>query len=95
VFELGGGCIPIIAITPRSEAEAVELKELTEGAKIARATTQRAVKELAEGGILGRVGEGKRGNPFRYFLTGNRLCPTSDIGGQKESMKDTDREASG
>jgi DnaB-like helicase N terminal domain/AAA domain len=83
----------ITAIASKSEVEALELKELTESAKVPRATAQRAVKELAEERILSRVGEGKRGSPFRYFLTENRFGPTSDVGGQKESVKETCPEA--
>ncbi|MGB2793835.1 MAG: AAA family ATPase [Candidatus Acidiferrales bacterium] len=82
----------IIAIAPKSETEAVALKELMEGAKISRATAQRAIKELITERILNSTGNGKKGNPFRYFLAENRTCPTSDIGGRKENANDTDPE---
>lgn len=83
----------ILAIAPKSESEAVEIKELIEMAEVPRATVQRAVKKLEEDGKLGRVGDGKKGKPFRYFRAGNRLGPTSDIGGQKETPEHADPKA--
>jgi DNA-binding transcriptional ArsR family regulator len=80
----------IIAIAPKSETEALDLRELTENTKVTRPTAQRAVKELADEGKLCKVGKGQRGNPFRYYLTENRFCPASDIGGQKETAEDAD-----
>lgn len=78
----------ILAITPDSELEAVSIKELMKGAKVPRATAQRAVKELTEEGVMGRVGEGKKGMPFLYFRNENRFSPTSNIEGQKERLDD-------
>lgn len=80
----------IITLAPKSEAEALDLKELAEIAKVPRSTAQRAVEELLEEGALEKVGEGKRGRPFRYYKTGNRFGPTSDIGGQKETAEERD-----
>ena len=80
----------ILAVAPRSEAEAVDIRELVESSEVPRATAQRAVKKLEEKGALSRVGKGTKGKPFLYFLTGNRFCPTSDIEGQKESGNETD-----
>jgi hypothetical protein len=81
----------IIAIAPQSEAEAADLKELMESAEVPRATAQRAIKELAEEGLLSRVGEGRKGSKFRYFQTENRFCPTSDIEGQKKTSGENQR----
>jgi hypothetical protein len=75
----------ILAIAPKSEAEAFALKEFVDTSEIPRATVQRALNELTEEGALARVGQGKRGDPFRYSLAENRFCPTSTVGGQKES----------
>lgn len=58
----------IVEIAPKSESEAVDLKEIAENAEVSRATAQRAVKELEDDGVMKRVGEGRRGNPYRYFL---------------------------
>ena len=75
----------ILAAAPRTEMEALALKELVSGAKVSRQTAQRALDELVREGMLSRVGKGKRGDPFRYFIPENRFCPTPNIYGQKES----------
>jgi predicted ATP-dependent serine protease len=85
----------ILATIPKSEAEAVDLKELTATSKVPRSTVQRAVEELLAERTLSRTGEGKRGSPFLYFISENRLCPTSDREGQKEREKETDPEGLG
>jgi hypothetical protein len=85
----------ILATIPRSETEAVDLKELTASSKAPRSTVQRAVEDLLAGTILTRTGEGKRGSPFRYFVSENRLCPTSNREGQRERIKETDPEGLG
>jgi hypothetical protein len=85
----------ILARIPKSEMEAVDLKELTANRKVPRSTVQRAVEELLAERTLSRTGEGKRGSPFLYFLSDNRLCPTSDREGQKERIKETDPEGRG
>ncbi|MGA7918070.1 MAG: AAA family ATPase [Candidatus Acidiferrales bacterium] len=59
----------ILAITPESELEAADIKELIKITGVPRVTVQRAVKELVEEGRMSIVGEGKRGKPFRYFRT--------------------------
>jgi hypothetical protein len=85
----------ILTTVPKSEAEAVDLKELTERSKVPRSTVQRAIEELLAERTLSRTGEGKRGSPFLYFISGNRLCPTSYREGQKEREKETDPEGFG
>jgi hypothetical protein len=85
----------ILATIPKSETEAVDLKELTANTKVPRSTIQHAVEELLADRTLSRTGEGKRGSPFLYFLSENRLCPTSDRKGQKERIKETDPEGRG
>jgi predicted ATP-dependent serine protease len=83
----------ILRNSTTSEEEAIDLKGLMESTKLPRATAQRAVKDLADEGALLKVGEGKRGKSFRYFLPENRFCPTSNIEGQKKSIKETGPEA--
>jgi hypothetical protein len=85
----------ILAVAPKSESEAVDLKELAKGAEASRATAQRAVEELCGEGLMARVGEGKRGKPFRYFRLENHFSPTSNIEGQKESGNTSESEAMG
>jgi DnaB-like helicase N terminal domain/AAA domain len=75
----------ILAVAPQTETEALALKELVSAAKVSRQTAQRALDELVREGMLGRVGKGKRGDPFRYFRPENRFCPTHNIYGQKET----------
>jgi predicted transcriptional regulator len=53
------------------ESGAVDIKELSESAEVPRATAQRAAKKLEKEGILSKVGDGKKGNPFRYFRAEN------------------------
>ena len=76
----------IIANAPKSEPEAVDIKSLTESAEVRRATAQRAIDELLREERLARIGEGKRGKPFRYFIPEIHFCPTSDIDEQKEKI---------
>jgi len=85
----------ILADAPKSESEAVDLKELAKGVGASRASAQRAVEELCGEGMIRRVGEGKRGKPFRYFRLENPSCPTSNIEGQKESGNRSESEAMG
>ena len=59
----------ILAFAPKSETEALDLEELAKSSKVARATAQRAVKELAGEGKLVKVGQGRSGSPFRYHVT--------------------------
>jgi hypothetical protein len=79
----------ILATAPKTEAEAATQKELMEAAQApSRRTVQRAVEELHRERMLGRIGKGKKGDPFRYFLSEIRLCATSYIGEQKETILD-------
>ena len=57
----------ILAAAPQSAEQAAELDELLEGKEIARATAQRAVKQLRSEGRLDRIGRGRKGSPYRYF----------------------------
>jgi hypothetical protein len=68
----------VFAAAPQLEAEAIDLRELGKTTSVSRVTAQRAVDELVRDGLLNRIGEGKRGNPFRYFLTERPFCPTSN-----------------
>lgn len=75
----------VFRIAPHVEAEAVALEELAKSADLTRPTVQRAIDELVRGGQLSRIGKGKKGNPFRYFIPENRFCSTSLIGEQKNT----------
>lgn len=76
---------------PQTEAEAVDLQTLALAADLKRQTAQRAIDELVRDGMLSRIGKGKRGNPFRYFVPENRFCPTSHIeGAEKQKQQNLD-----
>jgi hypothetical protein len=70
--------------TPRKECEAVTLEDLVKATGVKRATGQRAVTILCSNGQLARVGEGKRGNPYRYWATRIDSAQTTPSDGQKE-----------
>jgi hypothetical protein len=78
----------IFKTAPAAELEALDLKELVATADVPRATAQRAVEELVKQGMLSRIGKGKKGDPFRYFLPEKPFCPTSNIEEQKSGNQD-------
>jgi DnaB-like helicase N terminal domain/AAA domain len=84
----------ILTIAPTSEPEAADLKQLMESADVPRATAQRALKELVEEGELTKLGEGKRGKPFKYWQPEKRFCPTFNVGGHKEDIQAPNAEVS-
>ena len=57
----------ILESAPRVEAEALDIESLIERCDVSRATAQRAVDALCQGGELVRVGGGKKGDPFRWW----------------------------
>ena len=59
----------ILAALPEMEIDAIPLKEITGITGISRVTAQRAIDELVRDGELSIVGAGKKGDPFRYFLS--------------------------
>lgn len=69
----------ILKIAPQVEVEAAGLDELTKTADLTRPTAQRAIDELVRDGQLNRIGQGKKGNPFRYFIPEMSFCSTSPI----------------
>jgi len=74
----------ICRIVPKVEAEAVGLMELASSADLTRPTAQRAIDELVRDGQLSRIGKGKKGDPFRYFIPAEMLfSSTSHIEEQK------------
>ena len=60
----------ICAIAPNTESEAVPLAELVTNSGVSRRTAQRAIDELVREDMFTRIGRGKKGEPFRYFMTG-------------------------
>jgi hypothetical protein len=73
----------VLKIAPKVEVEAVGLEELAKSADLTRPTAQRAIDELVRDGQLSRIGKGKKGSPFRYFVPAILFCSTSSIEEQK------------
>ena len=76
----------IISAAPKSESAAVRVESFMETCELPRVTAQRAIDELRNEGMLARVGEGKKGNPYRYFTPEIPFCPTPNIYGQEEKQ---------
>ena len=57
----------ILEVLPTNEADALTIDELVEATGCSRRTSQRVLVALATGGQMSRIGEAKRGNPYRYF----------------------------
>jgi len=69
----------ILRSLPSVEGEALTVKELTESIEDAKPSTVRdTLKQLADGGEVERIGEGKRGDPYRFFLRLPDSAPESD-----------------
>jgi hypothetical protein len=75
----------ILTTAPTSEAEAITLEQITEAAKTMRSTAQRALQELVLGGKIQKVGTGRKGNAFRYFISEKDSAQTSSVYEQNES----------
>lgn len=80
----------ILEIAPRTDEEALGEKELIESTGIPPTTAQRAIRELLKEGLLGRIGKGRRGDCFRYFLSEKPLSPTSITNGENRIESDPD-----
>lgn len=50
------------------EGESLDLPALRERTEMERTPVYRAAQELVEEGVVARIGEGKRGNPWRYLM---------------------------
>jgi hypothetical protein len=53
-----------------SEGESLDLQGLREHTEMDRNSVHRAAQELVDAGVVERIGEGKRGNPWRYLMAG-------------------------
>jgi DnaB-like helicase N terminal domain/AAA domain len=73
----------ILASAPECEEKAKTLDELLEGSEVARTTARRVITKLVEC-QLKQIGKGKKGNPFRYFLSEKDSGQNAHIDGQKE-----------
>jgi hypothetical protein len=80
----------ILTALPNSEADATTIDEILKTVKVMRTTAQRALKELASGGKIQKVGTGRKRNAFRYFRPENDSAQTSSVYGQKETNSPAD-----
>jgi hypothetical protein len=62
---------------PTSEAEAMTEKELLDAVDAKRTVGQGALRSLVDEGILICIGEGKRGNPYRYWRPSEKVSAAS------------------
>jgi AAA domain/Toprim-like len=63
----------LLSALPRTETEAMTVKELIERAEVGRTTAQRVFKSLCARRGVEAIGAGKRGDPLRYFLPQNEF----------------------
>ncbi|MGQ9553596.1 MAG: AAA family ATPase, partial [Anaerolineae bacterium] len=57
----------ILDVIPASEMAAVTLDELADKTAVKRTSLQQAVHEMLRAGELKRLGQGKRGDPYRFY----------------------------
>jgi hypothetical protein len=57
----------LLATLPGTEADAIAMEPLYKEQAISRTTCQAVLNDLMEDGIVGRVGQGKRNDPYRFW----------------------------
>jgi len=67
-FATGEARRAILEAAPTCEGEAIEKSQLLATLELSGPTAQRAINGLVRDGLLDRVGAGRKGSPFRYFL---------------------------
>jgi len=78
----------ILEAAPTSEAVAVSLNMLLMVTDLGRTTAQKAIEALLEAGELRRVGEGKKGSPYRYWRPSSRPGPEADLPSEERTITD-------
>lgn len=66
----------LIDVAPSSGRDALTLDALADAAKIRRTTAQEAVQALEAQGKLRRIGDGKKGSPYRYYKAATHSAGT-------------------
>jgi len=62
------------------ESLATELDELCQSANVKRTTAQAVVKKLVASGCLLKIGNGRKGSPYRYYSQPkNSFCQTPTL----------------
>lgn len=59
----------ILGCLPDNEGDAMEAEEVATATDCRRTTVQNTLKSLASDGKVTRIGAGKKGDPYRYFLS--------------------------
>lgn len=70
-------CQAINAVAPTAEAGALTEKDLLEMTGIKRTVRQEALRQLIADNVIVRLGEGKRGDAYRYWRPGEKLSAGS------------------
>jgi predicted transcriptional regulator len=65
----------LLKILPREATEALPLDDVVAASKCSRTTVQTVLERCESKEIVGRVGAGKRGDPYRYYL---QRIPSAD-----------------
>jgi len=80
----------LLAECPTDEGEAISLKNLLERlTKLKRTTAQEALTHLQDNGLVRRVGQGGKRDPFRYYRPVDSLCRNS-LSGETTPAESTD-----
>ena len=78
----------LLSMLPRDEANAMSMDEILKVAKSeSRATIQRVIAELKDAAQVVEIGEGKKGNPKRFYLSGNDSAQTQRVGYGDDEQK--------
>jgi hypothetical protein len=75
----------ILAAAPKTEGSAISTEALLKATKTHRTTGQKVIKALCEAGKLGRLGKGKKGDPYKFWRP--HSAPTPNTDGQNESSE--------
>lgn len=80
----------VMDVLPTTEADALPEAEITKVAGAKRTTVQRVLRAHVEAGRVGRTGQGKRGDPVRYWAPETVSAQTSlSMAGQKPFPQST------
>jgi DNA-binding transcriptional ArsR family regulator len=63
--------VAVLGALPALDESALDLKSLAINVGLSESTVQRALDPLVETGVVGVLGNGRRGNPRRYYRTTN------------------------
>lgn len=76
-----------------SEGESLDQQALREQTEMDRTAVYRAAQQLVDEGVAERIGEGKRGNPWRYLMAGQVSEKTILLSSPTSSARQQDRKS--